>query len=306
MDGLPHAAFPVFGTGAVIATTDPSALGTAVTTVRGVCDEFDAACSGFRPDSDVENVNRGAGTWVAVGALFLSALSEALRIAAATDGDVDPTVGRALHRLGYDRDFATILRDGPALREFAPVPGHACVQIDRRRRRVRVPTGARLDLGATAKALAADRAAAAASCAAGCGVLVSLGGDLAVDGPPPAEGWDVGLSDSHADPSAPGRAIRIRSGGLATSSTTVRTWTRGGVRVHHIVDPSTGRPAPDVWRTVSVAAATCVDANAAATAAIVRGEGALAWLEDAGLPALHVRRDGAAVRTAAWPAEVAA
>ena len=305
MREIPHVTFPVFGTGAVVATTEPEALDTAVATVRSVCDEFDAACSGFRDDSDVENVNRGAGTWVAVGSLFLSALSEALRVAAATDGDVDPTVGRALHRLGYDRDFATIRRDGPAVNGTGPVPGYEFVQVDLRRRRVRIPTGVRLDLGATAKALAADRAAAAAFCAAGCGVLVSLGGDVAVDGPSPADGWDVGLSDWHGE-RAPRRSVRIRAGGLATSSTTVRTWTRGGDRIHHIVDPRTGLPAPEVWRTVSVAAATCGDANAASTAAVIRGERAPAWLEKSGLPAMLVRPDGGVVCTAGWPDEAAA
>ena len=305
MEELPHAMFPVFGTGAVVATVDPEGLDPAVATVRRVCEEFDAACSGFRTDSDVEKVNRCAGTWVAAGSLFLSALSEALRVAAATDGDVDPTVGSAVHRLGYDRDFAAVPADGPAVIGIEPVPGYARVRIDRQRRRARIPAGVRLDLGATAKALAADRAAAAAASAAGCGALVSLGGDVAVEGPPPAGGWEVGLADWHGD-SAPGRSVRIRSGGLATSSTTVRSWRRGGDRVHHIVDPRTGRSALEVWRTVSVAAATCVDANAASTAAVIRGERAPAWLEELELPAMLVRTDGSIVRTAGWPAEVAA
>ena len=305
MSDLPHATFPVFGTGAVVATVDPDAIDAAVAAVRGVCEEFDAACSGFRTDSDVENVNRGAGTWVAVGSLFLSALAEALRVAAATDGDVDPTVGRTVHRLGYDTDFAAVPADGPAVIGIEPAPGYASVQLDRKRRRARIPAGVRLDLGATAKALAADRAAAAASYAAGCGVLVSLGGDVAVDGPPPADGWEVGLADRHDD-LAPGRSVRIHAGGLATSSTTVRTWTRGGDRIHHIVDPGTGRSATEVWRTVSVAAATCVDANAASTAAVIRGKRAPAWLEGIGLPAKLVRTDGSIVCTAGWPAEVPA
>jgi thiamine biosynthesis lipoprotein len=73
--------------------------------------------------------------------------------------------------------------------------------------------------------------------------------------------------------------------------------------MHHIVDPRTGAPVASCWRTVSVAAASCVEANAAATAAIVKGEDALEWLERAALPARLVRRDGSVARTSAWPEE---
>jgi thiamine biosynthesis lipoprotein len=71
--------------------------------------------------------------------------------------------------------------------------------------------------------------------------------------------------------------------------------------VHHIVDPGTGNTAPEVWRTVSVAAATCVDANTAATAAVVLGETAPAWLRERALPARLVRVDGSVVTTCGWP-----
>ena len=101
----------------------------------------------------------------------------------------------------------------------------------------------------------------------------------------------------------------MATGALATSSTTLRRWRRGPETIHHILDPATGAPAAAPWRTVSVAAATCVDANTASTAAIVRGSGAEAWLERLGLPARLCRHDGSTVRTAGWPAperEVAA
>ena len=123
-------------------------------------------------------------------------------------------------------------------------------------------------------------------------------------GPAPDDGWPVGIADDHAADTA-SAAVALRGGGLATSSTTVRAWRRGGRPVHHIVDPATGLPARVVWRTVSVAAATCVDANTAATAAIVRGADAPAWLEELELPARLVAADGDVVTVAAWPAEVA-
>src|SRR5207248_2663146 len=127
------------------------------------------------------------------------------------------------------------------------------LRLDRERGTMRLAAGVTLDLGASAKALAADRAAAAAQAAAGCGVLVGLGGDIAIAGPPTASGWRIRVTDDHAAATdAPGQWITLRSGGLATSSTTVRTWDTSTGAVHHIVDPATGQPAPVVWRTVSV------------------------------------------------------
>jgi thiamine biosynthesis lipoprotein len=76
--------------------------------------------------------------------------------------------------------------------------------------------------------------------------------------------------------------------------------------MHHVVDPRTGRPAPEVWRTVSVAAATCVGANIASTAAVVLGEDAPAWLAARQLPARLVRVSGEVERVAGWPLAEAA
>jgi thiamine biosynthesis lipoprotein len=112
----------------------------------------------------------------------------------------------------------------------------------------------------------------------------------------------VRVTDWHAaGPEADGETVQVCSGGLATSSTTVRRWERGGEELHHVVDPATGRSAEVVWRTVSVAAATCVDANVAATAAIVRGLRSPDWLQSLGLPARLVRPDGTVVRVGGWP-----
>ncbi len=158
---------------------------------------------------------------------------------------------------------------------------------------MRIPAGVKLDLGATAKAWAADRASRAVYEATGCGVLVGLGGDMATAGPAPAQGWRIHVTDDHrAGPWAPGQTITIEGGGLATSSTTVRRWSHEGQAMHHIIDPSTGAPARSVWRTVSVAALDCADANIAATAAILRGPEAPAWLDGMGLPARLVGCEG--------------
>jgi thiamine biosynthesis lipoprotein len=302
------AAFPVFGTTGILAVTQPTALPAARNRLDAVLADVDRGCSRFRADSDLTAVNAGAGRAVAVGPVLLDALDVATRAARLTDGDVDPTIGRSLRVLGYDRDFAAVAAAGDALTCVVErVPGWRTIAVDRAAGTVRVPHGVELDLGATAKAFAVDRAAAAIAGDVAGGVLVSIGGDLAVGGEAPADGWPVRVADDHAaPPDAPAETVAITTGGLATSSTTVRRWQRGGDALHHIVDPASGRPAATCWRTVSVAAETCVDANIAATAAIVRGEPAAAWLDDLGLAARLVRPDGTVVRTAGWPAAVAA
>ncbi len=247
-------------------------------------------------------LNARSGRTTRVGPLLLDAIEVALRAAALTDGIVDPTIGRALIVAGYDRDFAR-LRPGAALRTpvVRATAGWRAVAVDRPRGTVRVPDGVLLDLGATAKALAADRAAAAASCAANSGVLVNLGGDLTIAGPPPPAGWLVRVADDHrATSDAPSQTIAIAGGGLATSSTTVRRWAPDA---HHIIDPRTGRPAASCWRTVSVAARTCVDANIASTAAIVLARRAPHWLCARGLPARLVATTGGTIAVGGWPLE---
>jgi thiamine biosynthesis lipoprotein len=182
------------------------------------------------------------------------------------------------------------------------VPGWERIHLDERRSLVFVPEDVEIDLGSTAKALAADMAAATASRAAGCGVLVSLGGDIGTAGAPPLGGWHVQIAEDSAaavDPDA--ESILVQSGGVATSSTTVRRWTRGTLSLHHIIDPRTAMPADGPWRTVTVVAAACVDANTASTAAIVRGVDAPDWLSARGLPSRLVDQDGTVTRCAGWP-----
>ncbi|UGS36797.1 FAD:protein FMN transferase [Capillimicrobium parvum] len=294
---------PALGTTALV-VTDAPALPAARAAVTEVIAAVDAACSRFRDDSELQRLNRRAGHVVAVSELLMEAIATALWSAAATAGAVDPTVGQAVVVCGYDRDFAQVAGHPSPLRATR-VTGWRTVTIDRTAGTVHVPPGVTLDLGASAKALAADRAAHAAARRCATGVLVALGGDVAVAGRAPAAGWRVRVCEDHrAGPDAPGQTIAIRSGGVATSSTTVRRWRRGPGAAHHIVDPATGLPAREVWRTATVAAASCVEANAASTAAIIQGEDAASWLAGAGLPARLVAAAGGAVTTVGdWPAE---
>ena len=299
------AEFEALGSTAVVAVTDAAGLADARAAVQRVVDDFDLACSRFREDSELTALNTADGAPVRVSRLLLEAVAASLRAALLTNGDVDPTVGEALIALGYDRDFALVGDAGrvPERRiKITSVPGWRTIDIDADAGTIRVGRGVQIDLGATAKALAADHAAAQASAQGGCGVLVSLGGDISIAGPPPPDGWHVRVTDDHrSDVSAPGQWITLRSGGLATSSTTARRWQTEGGTVHHLVDPATGRPVTGLWRTVSVTAATCLDANIASTAAIVRGERAVPWLESLGLPSRLVSVEGVAHHVAGWP-----
>ncbi len=301
--------FPALGTVASVLVTDPEARDAAAAMLAAELSAIDAACSRFRADSELSRLNRAAGREVGISPLLTQALAAALAAAQATDGDVDPTCGQSLIGLGYDRDFAEVRRDaGTAEITVTPAAGWTAVELDPLRRVARVPDGVVLDLGATAKALAADRAAVLIAAQAGCGVLVNLGGDIRVSGPPPAGGWHIGIADDAGfdglpPGSRPAHAIIITSGGLATSSPAVRAWRRGTAELHHIVLPATGLPARTCWRAVSVAAASCVDANAASTAAIIRSEQATRWLASLRLPARLARRDGTALTVAGWPAE---
>lgn len=327
---LAQARWETFGTSVVLRVQEPGALASARAAAERELETIDRVCSRFRPDSELSQLNARAGHQVRVSSMLMEALALALRAAELTDGDVDPTIGRALELAGYDRDWAQVQRrqahEPPQMREaqhqssadthprmLSPAitvrarSGWRTIELDSRRAIVRVPRGIRLDLGATAKAWAADRAAAAAAAAAECGVLVSIGGDIATCGSAPAGGWLVHVTDDHrSDASAPGQTIAISCGGLATSSTTVRHWRLDGRTMHHIIDPRTGTPARSPWRTVSVAAATCADANIATTAALVRGASASDWLAELGLPARLVDHDGRARHVGQWPARAGA
>ena len=324
------------GTFCSVLVTEPALLDAAQRILAAELVAIDLACSRFRDDSEISALNRAEGRPMAISELFANAIDVALRAALMTDGDVDPTCGRSLVRLGYDRDITELADDtSPLTRPPVPAAGWRCVDFDPQERVVRVPAGVMLDLGATAKALAADLAADAIYRGTGCGVLVNLGGDIAVAGQAPGGGWRVGVDDGvnsvdaglpfgasrfngpgRSSGRAPGRrtaarldragratapVVAIQSGGVATSGAAFRTWRRGTQAMHHILVPSTGQPAQIYWAAVSVAAATCVDANTASTASIVRGQPALGWLASMDLPARLVRSDGVVLTTGGWP-----
>jgi thiamine biosynthesis lipoprotein len=300
------------GTTARVVVWPPRNLGVACAATDDVLAALDQQASRFRVDSELSWVHAAGGGLFMLSDGLAEAVGVALAAARWTGGLTDPTVGEALISLGYDRDFAAIdpyseppgapaPAPAPAPTSTpAPAPGWQLVRLDGPL--LRIPPGIRLDLGATAKGVGSDRAVRAVMSAVGeGGVLVSLGGDIAVAGTPPRDGWPVTVAEE-PDRVGPSQVVRLTGGGVATSSVTGRRWRRGGATLHHIVDPRTGRPADGPWRTVTAVAATCADANAATTAAIVAGARAEEWLTAVGLPARLTGHDGRVRCLGGWPA----
>jgi thiamine biosynthesis lipoprotein len=291
------ATWSLWSTTAVLVVTDETMLPEATRLVRAHLAEVELAASRFRDDSEIRRLAEREDGDVVVSDVLADLLTEALLAARRTDGRVDPTVGTAMRRIGYDRDIELVLRDGaPVSAVVKPVPGWQRIRLTGNR--LRMPRAVELDLGATAKAVAADRCASLVAGSLGTGVLVSLGGDIATAGPTPPGGWRVTVQDRPED--APASVTLGPGDAIATSSTVTRAWSRGDRRLHHIVDPATGLPAASPWRSVTVAAATCVEANTASTASLVMGEDALGWLTELGLPARLLRHDGTVVALDAW------
>ncbi len=296
--GSRTATWRALGTYVHLSTAAATALEPARQTAMRLLADVDRTCSRFRQDSDLVRANVGAGSWTNVDPLLVKAISAAMDAAAQTDGLVDPTLGHCLVAVGYDRDLA-LLPAASADPAAVPVPARIGawkeILVDPAGA-VRVPPGCALDLGATAKAWAADLIANSIAAESDSTVVISLGGDVAVAG----GGWCVAVSET-IDDSAGAEIVYLPYGGLATSSTAARRWIRGGVIRHHLLDPVTGEPTRGPWRTVTATGATCVAANTASTAAIVLGDKAVGWLTARDIPARLVDMQGRIVRTARWP-----
>jgi FAD:protein FMN transferase len=262
-----------------IVVADVDRLDAAIAIADGLLAEVEIAASRFRPDSELLNLRAG---WNDLSPMLADLVREALTAAWLSDGAVDPTVGATMAGLGYDRTLAAVRAVGlPRLSVVPSVAGWRSLRLDGSR--LFRPADVQLDLGATAKAVAADRTAAAIADALGTGVLVSLGGDIATSGPAPDGGWQVTVQDLPTD--APQQVTLNAGAAVATSSTAKRTWQRDGRTLHHLVDPATGAPTAGPWRAVTVVATDCARANTASTGAIVKGHKAMGWLRGLGFPA---------------------
>ncbi|SOD70621.1 thiamine biosynthesis lipoprotein [Jatrophihabitans sp. GAS493] len=311
-----------------VVVEDPSVLHRVAEDVDALLNRVDLAASRFRSDSALTVANAQAGRPTFVPRLLSDLIGIALHASLATDGAVDPTVHAGLLDIGYDRDITELPTARDALsgriEPVATPPAPAArptdcgssrlhdwrnVNLNREVGLLRMPADVALDLGATAKARTADLAAGDAAIRYRTGVLVEIGGDIAVAGDRDG-GWVVEVSETGAAGDRDGRqtsqAITLHRGAVATSTTMRRRWLHHGVPVHHIIDPRTGAPADGPWRTVTVVAESALEANTASTAAIVKGSDALGWLVANGYAARLVDRIGGVQTTPGWPLESSA
>ncbi|QKT07690.1 FAD:protein FMN transferase [Gordonia sp. X0973] len=307
------ASFAALGTTATITCTDQVELAAAVEHARRRLTELTMVASRFRPDSELAQINARSARWahrfrpgaplrIEVGDVLAACLGAALRAERLTQGLVSAQLGADLAACGYDDDLQAVWeRDTapPAPRGIgrrAPGP----LMFDQFRALLILPAGIALDLGATAKAWAADVIAAELATRGTGGFLVNLGGDVAAAGPAPEDGWVIGIRDWT------GKLVQsVHSTGhaFATSSVMVRRWRHDGVEQHHILDPRTGRPARSRWAQVSCAGPDAVQANAASTAAIILDSQSPQWLRGNHVPACLIDHRGRRTVTRGWPSE---
>jgi thiamine biosynthesis lipoprotein len=247
--------------------------------IRSLFDERDRRFSRFLESSELNRVNATPQGVTVVSEALASMLSLALDAARVTGGLVTPAVGGAVLAAGYDRDFSLLSPDGDAV-EPARVPSTDAISLRGRVLLRAAPLV--LDLNGVVKGKTVDDALALVEDG-----WVSAGGDLATTRP-----IVVGLPG--------GGKVTVDRGGLATSSVAKRSWLRGGVAQHHLIDPSTGAPARTPWRDVTVAAASCLDADVAAKAALLLGRAGPSWLDRRGLPGRFVDPRGEIVVNESW------
>ncbi|MEZ5171558.1 MAG: FAD:protein FMN transferase [Acidimicrobiia bacterium] len=227
--------------------------------------------SRFVAGSEVSRLNSEQGVPVLVSADTYRLVERACEGWDSTGGAFDPTVLDAVEAIGYDVSFDLLAPDRPATTSVATVPGCHDIELDPLVSSVTLPVGVRIDPGGVGKGLAADLVATELVASGADGVMVDVGGDLRVLGDSPTnDGWDVGIEH----PSAPGPGvarIRLLDGGVATSTTAYHTWTMGGRRVHHLIDPATARPVESSVLSVTVAASDAAWAEMLAKAVFVLG-----------------------------------
>ncbi|RNL61189.1 FAD:protein FMN transferase [Nocardioides marmoriginsengisoli] len=289
------AEWDVWSTTARLVVTDSAVLDEA----RGLCADvlsgIGRVASRFDPASELSAL-ADDGRRQAVSPLLSDLIAEALGAAAASGGAVDPTIGGTLSDLGYDRDIALVRTGDRILARVRPVPGWQRVSLVGDV--LTMPAGVLLDLGATAKASAADRCARAVAARFRVGALVAIGGDIATAGD--SAGWQVEVRDLAED--VPAQVVVPAGWAISTSSTRRRTWTADGRLQHHLIDPRTSRPVVGTWAAVTAVARTCLAANTATTAAMVHGLRGQGWLDRTGLSARALTTDGRVVRFGGWDA----
>jgi thiamine biosynthesis lipoprotein len=258
---------------------------------------FDACASRFRADSELCRLNADPRPVVPASPLLRATVGAGLWAAARTDGLVDPVVLDALETQGYlrtwDRARAMDLRGALALapvrRVAAPAPEArwASVTVDGDAGAIARPPGLRLDTGGTGKGLAAD---ALLRVIGSRRAVVDLGGDVALQSAAPGDApFEVQVA--HPFTGAASHTLTLTGGGVATSGIDARIWPGPDGPAHHLIDPSTGRPAWTGLVSVTALAPSALEAEVLAKAALLSGPGGAAgWLAEHG--GLLVTDDG--------------
>lgn len=251
---------------------------------------LEACLSRFRFDSELSQLNRTGHVDASEDLLIVTWLAVEAR--EDTGGRFDPTVHAAVMSAGYDRSYGQLPPDGPAA---ATEPAASCggrVDVDLDRGTIRLGPGVGIDLGGIAKGYAAEVACDRLALAGPC--LVNVGGDIATRRTPGSGHWAIAV------PALPEPlVVGVEAGGVATSGRDRRTWRRDGKPLHHIIEPTTGRPADGDILRVTTFAGSAVRAEALATALFLCGgpERAVVEAESLGIPAVVVADDGRTLAT---------
>lgn len=264
---------PVMGTLAdiVVVHDEPRAAQRAIDAALDALRQVDRSMSFFRAASDVGRANRHAHRdGVTVSADTAAVLTEALRWADGTDGRFDPCLGAA------SALWDVTSRDAPpaaaAVRGLAGRRLYRALDVSTTGTRSAVrlhEAAARIDLGGIAKGHGVDLAVRALRPAGVRQALVNVGGDLyALGASEDGDAWRVGIR-SPEDPGDLVGTVALEDAAVATSGDYERFFRHEGRSYHHLLDPETGAPRrnPAENHSVSIRAASCLEADAAATAA---------------------------------------
>jgi len=236
--------------------------------------------SRYRTDNVVHEMNHADGRAVAVDQETAMLIDYAATCYEISDGRFDITSG-VLRRI-WKFDGGSRVPTPAALKETLKHVGWDKVTWENAT--LTMPAGMEVDFGGIGKEYAVDRAASLIGARTGRAFLVNFGGDLFASGPREGERpWVVGVDDPERTGEAARYRIELSRGGLATSGDARRFVIHRGRRLGHILDPRTGWPVAGAPRSVTVLAATCLEAGTLATLACLQGAAAREFLEEQGV-----------------------
>jgi FAD:protein FMN transferase len=236
---------------------------------------IEAKFSRYRPESIVSVINRSQGHAVVVDGETAALLDYAAQCHSLSQGSFDITSG--VLRRCWTFDGSDRIPEPAAVAALLPLVGFE--KVGWHRPRITLPAGMEIDFGGIGKEYAVDRVLALVAARFNAAALVNFGGDLAAERAPGAGPWQVGVERPDTEREAR-LLLELSRGGLATSGDTHRFLLRDGLRYGHILDPRSGWPVCDAPRSITVAAASCVEAGMLATFAMLRGSGAESFLEE--------------------------